>query len=235
MESSRPPAQPHSAWLSLVEQTRPALHLLLRAYVYANEADDEGWHFAVELADLRLGGLMPSDLCWLITQGLLELQNEDAGPHPSANGNGHSAEPGFCDGSRFLPTPAGFHRLRDILENPTASASELPQPASIIPVRPLWDPTLRELRVGEILVKRYRVPAKTQERILNAFQEEDWPRRIDDPLPPVPDISPKRHLSTAITALNRNQKTQAIHFQGDGCGEGVIWECDISPDESVAD
>ncbi len=169
-----PPARPHSAWLSLVEQTRPALHLLLRAYVYASEADDEPWHFAVELADLRLGGLMPSDLRWLITQGLLEIQNEDAGPPPSGNGNGHSAEPSFCDGSHFLPTPAGFHRLRDILENPAAPASELPQPASFIPVKPLWDPTLRELRVGEILVKRYRVPAKTQELILNAFQEEDW-------------------------------------------------------------
>ncbi len=256
MESSRPPALSHSPWLSLVEQTQPALHLLLRAYVYANEASDEPWLFAVELADLRHGGLMPSDLRWLITQGLVELQDEGSGP--SSSGNGHPAEPGFCDCSRFLPTAAGYDHLQHLLqgaigERPGASPRpsvecHLPHllqepiherqaasPRSDGIVKPNWDSMLRELRVGDVLVKRYRVPAEIQELILNAFQEEAWPRRIDDPLPPVPDISPKRRLSTAITALNRNQKSRAIQFTGDGCGEGVIWACGVVTQQSVAD
>jgi hypothetical protein len=36
------------------------------------------------------------------------------------------------------------------------------------------------------VVKEFKLPAPNQETILTAFQEEGWPPRIDDPLPPVP-------------------------------------------------
>jgi hypothetical protein len=89
---------------------------------------------------------------------------------------------------------------------------------------PCWDQQLRELRLDQILIKRFCVPAENQELILASFQEEAWPTRIDDPLPPVPQIDAKRRLHSAIQCLNRNQRAQLVHFHGDGNGRGVRWE-----------
>jgi hypothetical protein len=89
---------------------------------------------------------------------------------------------------------------------------------------PLWNPQLRELSVDDILVKRFLVPAENQELVLMAFQEEAWPPRIDDPLPPAAEIEPKRRLHSTIQCLNRNQKTHLLQFHGDGNGSGVRWE-----------
>jgi hypothetical protein len=54
--------------------------------------------------------------------------------------------------------------------------------------------------------------------ILDAFQEEDWPSRIDDPLPGGRD--PVR-LAGAIRSLNDG--LERIEFGKDGSGEGVVW------------
>ena len=84
------------------------------------------------------------------------------------------------------------------------------------------------LYVGEDVVKRYRVPSPTQEAVLDAFEEEGWPDRIDDPLRPDPDQDGKRHLHDTIRRLNRNRRA-AIHFSGDGTGTGVLWELTLKP------
>src|SRR5205823_8333838 len=96
---------------------------------------------------------------------------------------------------------------------------------------PRWDSECRELWLGDVLVKQFRVPAPNQESILNAFQEEGWPRRIDDPLTPQHNQDPKCRLHDAIDRLNRSQKKRLIRFRGDGKGEGVLWEriADESP------
>lgn len=73
-------------------------------------------------------------------------------------------------------------------------------------------------------MKQYRVPSPTQEIILTVFEEEGWPARIDDPLPPDPEVPPKRRLHETIWRLNRNQRARLIHFSGDGTGQGVLWE-----------
>lgn len=90
--------------------------------------------------------------------------------------------------------------------------------------KPHWDPELRKLYLGNHLVKRFKWPAMNQEAVLCAFQEEGWPERIDDPLPPQPEQDPKRRLADTIKCLNRKQATRLLHFRGDGTGEGVIWE-----------
>ena len=79
------------------------------------------------------------------------------------------------------------------------------------------------------LVKRFKWPAANQEAVLSAFQEEGWPVRIDDPLPPQPEQDSKRRLGDTIKCLNRKQKSQLIHFRGDGTGQGVVWEL-VEPD-----
>lgn len=85
---------------------------------------------------------------------------------------------------------------------------------------PHWDAQLRELRLGNKLVKRFRVPAANQELILNVFEEEGWPECIDDPLPPKGD-DPTRRLQATIKSLNRHQSEPLIRFHGNG--EGAVW------------
>jgi hypothetical protein len=80
------------------------------------------------------------------------------------------------------------------------------------------------LWVGEAVVKRFRVPASNQEVVLSVFEEEGWPKHIDDPLSPAPEMDPKRRLHSTIHCLNRNQKRHLIHFRGDGHGTGLCWE-----------
>jgi len=95
---------------------------------------------------------------------------------------------------------------------------------------PNWDRDTRTFLVGEHLVKQFRVPSPNQEAVLEAFQEEGWPRSVDDPLPPVPDQQPKRRLRDTIKCLNMNQVSRAIRFRGDGTGQRVFWELLIESD-----
>lgn len=90
-------------------------------------------------------------------------------------------------------------------------------------LKPVWDVELNRLCFGSLIVKEYRTPAPNQQRILSAFQEEGWPPRIDDPLPPERDLEPKRRLHETIISLNRNQRNRVMRFGGDGHGEGVVW------------
>jgi hypothetical protein len=91
------------------------------------------------------------------------------------------------------------------------------------PDRPKYESDVRELRLGNRLVKRYRVRADNQELILKAFEEEHWPRHIDDPLPPRANIDPRERLHETIKRLNKAQKARLIRFSGDGTGHGILW------------
>jgi hypothetical protein len=97
------------------------------------------------------------------------------------------------------------------------------EPAGVPAHKPHWDPDLQELRYNGLLVKHFKVPAPNQEMILAAFEEEGWPPRIDDPLPPQFQLDCKRRLHDTINSLNRNHKSSGIRFMGDGTGEGVRW------------
>jgi hypothetical protein len=92
------------------------------------------------------------------------------------------------------------------------------------PHLPQWDRQCRVLRVGQCVVKQYRRPSPNQDMVLAAFQKEDWPHRIDDPLPPQGEQEPKCRLHDTIKWLNRHQEHRLIRFLGDGTGEGVCWE-----------
>ena len=60
--------------------------------------------------------------------------------------------------------------------------------------------------------------------MLAGFEEEQWPRRIDDPLQPVANMDAKMRLRNTIRTLNVKQKNLLIHFRAAGTGEHVIWE-----------
>jgi hypothetical protein len=89
---------------------------------------------------------------------------------------------------------------------------------------PNWDADRRMLRFDGQVVKHFKLHAANQEAVLSAFQEENWPARIDDPLAPIETLDIKRRLNETIKSLNRSQHNRLISFRGDGTGEGIIWE-----------
>lgn len=105
---------------------------------------------------------------------------------------------------------------------PPVSANGTPPPR----LTPRWDAAGCNLWLGNRLVKRFRVPAAMQECILAAFEEECWPPRIDDPLPPDGRLLQTRQdrLHDAVENLNGHQREARIHFYRDGTGTGVCWE-----------
>ncbi len=98
-------------------------------------------------------------------------------------------------------------------------AGAVPEGANV----PIWDEDRRELRLGNNVCKSYtQTRSPNQIAIIKAFQEDEWPTKIDDPLPPKANLNKKRRLNNTITALNHGM--DLIKFRGDGTGEGVIWE-----------
>src|SRR5947209_1865553 len=77
---------------------------------------------------------------------------------------------------------------------------------------PFYDSDRRELRVGEIVIKCFTQGSDAQEVILTTFQEENWARRIDDPLPGKEGQERKQRLRTAVTNLNRRQRVPVLRF-----------------------
>jgi hypothetical protein len=207
-----------------------AFSLLLRALRYARNARCGVWDFAVELAQLRQSGLSECDLRWLACKGYVEHGLETS--QPAGIQRTFDDEPAlrFTEHSSFVLTPLGIQLAKSLLPGVAAIGDQrvecpiAPQLANCGTGTPTWDHQRRELRIGRIVIKRFLVPAENQETILTVFQEEAWPAHIDDPLPPAPEIDPKRRLHSTIQCLNRNQQVRLVHFHGDGYGRGVRWE-----------
>ncbi|MGA2256069.1 MAG: hypothetical protein ABSG53_15590, partial [Thermoguttaceae bacterium] len=114
-------------------------------------------------------------------------------------------------------------------------------------ITPQWDANRRELWVGNTLIKRYRLKAPNQERILETFEEEHWPPVInaplagvavtcynddDDDIPPpgLDEIDSGKRLRDAVRMLNsHHQNCNIIKFACNGTGEGVLWNFCESP------
>ncbi len=234
---SRTPDRPLAAresFIRLAPRIRLALQSLLEAMEYADDLAESIWDFAIELAPLRRLELTNSDLRWLIGRGLVEHAVEvtsDGDVHRSFR---QPSRPFFSKKTCFVLTSAGAALSREIcgrretIIRPAGrlgiAATRLPRVTAPERLVPRWDRDRQELRVGSTLIKRFKVPASNQEAILAAFEEESWPPRIDDPLPPHPEQSPKRRLQETIKSLNRNQKQPLVRFLGDGSGQGVRWE-----------
>lgn len=85
-------------------------------------------------------------------------------------------------------------------------------------VRPRWDSECGELRYqGDVIRRvRSRSVARSIVRVLDAFEEDGWPRRIDNPVG-----NDKIKIHETIKSLNDG--LTRIRFHGDGVGEGIIW------------
>jgi hypothetical protein len=89
---------------------------------------------------------------------------------------------------------------------------------------PVWSKDTRTLSFGGLVIRQYRWPAANQELILDVFQEDGWPLRIDDPLPPVDELEAKQRLRDTIRNLNTHHLRSLIRFFGDGTGEAICWK-----------
>jgi hypothetical protein len=212
-----------------------ALLLLVEAYEYAQELERDVWDFAVEIDALRQAGYSNNEFRWLVCQGFTDHAPETTLPGSETRSFSRPPHgPGlmFSPRTAFVLTHSGFRFARGALHNVLSRAFLVGVPyakngngaRAHHGLKPRWDRDRQELRVGDILVKQFKVPAANQERVLAAFEEEGWPVHIDDPLPPAPDQDPKRRLHDTINSLNRNQKRRLVRFVGDGTGQGVRWQ-----------
>ncbi len=210
---------------------RMALQLLLEGWDYGRELERDVWEFAVELDILRAAGLNNNDFRWLAQHDYIEAGVEVTLQGESARLFRRDGQLRLTPTTCFVLTEAGHRFAAARLGTPRFNGAPVAADsvngagaARTADLGPCWDRDRQELRFGAVIVKQFKVPAPNQEMILAAFEEEHWPPRIDDPLPPLPSQDPKRRLHETITSLNRNQRRRLIRFMGDGSGQGVRWE-----------
>lgn len=201
------------------------LRLLWQAHQYAQNVGHDPWDFAVEIDELRQSGMSKGDLRWLVCRGYAAHAREV----PSKNKSPREFRPSdslrFHKTSCFRLTPEGLQFAQEFsMQSHSTATDRNVTPPSEEPALPRWDGDRHQLLVGGEIVKEFKVPSPNQEAVLAALEEEGWPVRIDDPLPPISHIDAKRRLHDTIKSLNRNQKRHLICFLGDGTGEGVRWE-----------
>jgi hypothetical protein len=214
-----------------------ALGTLLEALEYSEDLGWNTWDFAVDLSSLRHLKLSKSELRWLVGKGLIDYAIEVTMPGDADRSFRRPIRPLFCKKTCFVLTSAGAEVARSLAaksdlgimagDRATVFKTKLASVSTGVspePIVPKWDRDRQELRVSSIVVKRFKVPAANQEVVLATFEEDRWPARIDDPLPPRGEQSPKRRLQETIKSLNRCQKRSLIRFLGDGSGQGVCWE-----------
>lgn len=213
---------------------RLALGVLLEAVQYAEQTNCDRWEFAVELDQLTALGLTPNDFRWLVRRGLVDHQREVTLEGDDGRAFRPTGDLTFPEATCFILTDAGVSVAlescpaspndEDVRVTVSRVFSKMGKDPNGEPSVPTWDSQRRELRIDAVTVKRFKWTAANQEVILAAFEEEGWPHRVDDPLPPHPGQDSKRRLSDTIKCLNRKQIHPLIHFRGDGTGKGVTWE-----------
>jgi hypothetical protein len=237
--------QQESAFLA---RLRPGLDRLLVACQLARDVGRDPWDFAVELNAIRESGLEWNEVRWLVCKGYVVHAKEITLPGDSKRVFRPEAELVFHRRTCLVLTDEGsaFARLvrqrdrnspsqtgngdGDVGGTPTNGSGDARGDSPL----PSWDPERRELRVAGSLVKRFRVPSPNQERIIAVFEEEGWPPRIDDPLPPLPELDSKSRLRDTIKSLNRHQVNRLLHITGDGTGQGIRWQILEGDHASVA-
>ena len=214
---------------SIAEPTFVGLAVLFRAHRYAVDTGSDIWDFAVEIAHLRSLGLTDSDLRWLARKGYVEHAREVTVQGHDGREFQSTGDLTFRKRTCFVLTADGVSKAGYVAEDKATLTDDVNGPGeengqTVQSPTPHWDAETRELRMNGQVVKRFKWHALNQEAVLAVFEEEGWPVRIDDPIPPQPEQDPKRRLSDTIKCLNRKQTNELIRFHGDGTGEGVTWE-----------
>jgi len=209
-----------------------AFSLMLTAHEYASCIDSNIWDFAVSIKELHGCGLSENDLRLLIRLQCVEHAKESATINSADREFLPTTLFTFSNCSCFVLTPVGI-RVAE-LHCRTAKSNQLRSPHEVCGFSiskedshtfvPVWNTDLRLLCFRGKVVKRFARPATNQALVLSAFEEENWPNRIYDPLTPHPSLDIKRRLCDTIKCLNHGHENSLVRFRGDGSGEGILWE-----------
>lgn len=212
------------------ESVRNAMDELHNAFDYANLTGREVWDFAISLSRLERIGLVENDVRLLLYLGVLK-HNEEVSSSPNSR-QFRRADPKlmFAKNSCFVLSESARALTTPSISETSIEANKQGKIGPKAAFRkPCWDAEHRELTFDFRVVKRFKWVAVNQEAVLSAFQEEAWPVRIFDPLPPSPEIDSKRRLHDTIKCLNQRHQFDRIRFHGDGTGEGVTWQALAEP------
>lgn len=238
----------------LDEKALSVIHLLRDAYDAAFSCGRDAWDFSVELSEMEKAGVEKHVLRMLICRDWIVHKRETTLAQESMRTFEPVSGLLFSEQSCFTISKQGYelakstqpavkqaeagksvmssHHSGPLGGNPESNENDSNQLGSSsrphVQVKPVWDRERRELRLGDIVVKRFKWPAENQELVLNAFEDQGWPPRIDDPLVPHPSICPKRRLHDTLKCLNRKQVNELVKFRGDGTGLGVLLEIRVS-------
>lgn len=229
------------------------IHLLRHAWDCAAAVGQDVWQFALEINVLRETGLANNDLRLLLSRHLLQHGDETTRPSDPRRRFRKITSLMLARRDCFVLTKTGYSCVvRAVRAGCTPSGETLLDDQSRIVsfgtlpahkdvmcqdsingttnanIVPSWNSNLHELRLGTRVIKRFTHPAPSQERILSAFEEEQWPSAIDDPLPVQFNQDPRRRLHYTIQNLNRAQKPHRLRFFINGNGQSVRWEL-VSP------
>jgi hypothetical protein len=208
-----------SAQILSAQEHSQALLSLLEAHEIAAELKRPPWDLALQLSSLHDLGVSDSHLRYLICQELVEHRFETGSADQDKRTFSAAGFLRFTADSCFVLTTTGLLAAKRLTRpngarDPAVHATQMPH----------YDTAKRILFFAGEIVKQFRVPAENQELILMAFEEEEWPPHLTDPLPGKAETPAKRRLSDAIRNLNANQHHRRIRFRGDGRGSGVVWE-----------
>lgn len=212
----------------LHQRVRTAMGVLLDGCLAGRDVDADEWAFATEICELRRLGITSNDLRWMVCRNFVEHAEEIATDGDERRfRKQHKLT--ISEASSFILTEAGREWIVDQLDAaPEQDGRYLTDEDYVAEdvqgLKPVWEEETRRLCLGTAVVKEFKTPAENQVRVIVAFQELSWPRRIDDPLLQIAEIDPKKRLHDTINSLNRNQRTPVMRFKGDGTGEGVLWE-----------
>jgi hypothetical protein len=201
-----------------------ALTTLFKARADAKDFSTDQWEFALTLDALYREGLTEADIRWLISCGLVEHALEKTRPDAEKRTFLHITGRLIVNNSCYVLTEAGCVMAEKLVMqvSPGITQSSQKQTESLLPH---WDSNLRELSFRSCLVKRFRTPAHCQEFVLKAFENVNWVRRIDNPLPKDSGVDTSQQLRDTVRRLNSNQHNfQKLLFFRDGTGNGICWE-----------
>ena len=168
-----------------------------------------------------------SDLRWLVVNGYVDHADDLTAFRDPSRRFRPCANVAFSGQTCFVLNEkgallAGFGSKT--ADGPPCESAAAPDVLPFCADLPRWECESRVLYLGEWIVKRYKRPSPNQDFVLSAFQEEGWPSKIYDPLPPKEEVVVKNRLHATIKWLNLNQENRLLRFRGDGTGEAVCWE-----------
>jgi hypothetical protein len=212
----------------LAPRIRLFLQTLREALEYSLDLKTSRWEFAVEWQALRRFGVTPSDLRWLAARGMIESGLEVTKLSSPERSFQSCQQLVISKRTCFVLTDAGEELLasglladgsRLVDADWPANESSAEDAAAVL--RPHWDHDRLELRLGSTVLRQFKLPSADEERVLAAFEERGWPRRIGSPLPAGGDF---RRLVECVAALNWRLRRPLLHFGCNEQGHEVTWE-----------